>query len=54
MRKQQLSLSEKEELDLLSEQLDPREMYVIGFMKGFDRKALKEWNKKGLMDFSVI
>lgn len=43
----------EEEIEILSSQLDPREMYILGFLKGFDRKTLKEWNEKGLMDFSV-
>ncbi|VVB78618.1 Uncharacterised protein [uncultured archaeon] len=56
MKKQYSQPFEKEELEILTEELnlDPREMYVLGFLKGFDRKTLKEWNKKGLMDFSVL
>ena len=53
MKKQYLDFEGKDEIEILSEQLDPREMYIIGFLKGFDRKILKEWNKKGLIDFSV-
>jgi len=46
---------ERDEIEILTEDLhlDPREMYVLGFLKGFDRRTLREWNKKGLMDFSV-
>ncbi len=44
---------DNEELEILSEQLDPKEMYILGFLKGFDRKTLKELGKKGLMDFTV-
>lgn len=51
--KKQYNYKGKGEIEILSEQLDPREMYILGYLKGFDRKTLKEWNKKGLMDFSV-
>lgn len=51
MKKQKLS--EKDELQLLSEQVSPEEMYVLGFLKSFDRRNLKEWGKKGLLDFSM-
>lgn len=43
----------KKEIEMLSNQLDPREFYILGFLKGFDRKTLKEWSKKGLIDFSI-
>lgn len=44
---------ENDEVDLLSNQLDPKEMYILGFLKGFDRKTLRAWSEKGLMDFSI-
>ena len=49
------NLSEKDEMDILANelQLDPRDMYVLGFLKGFNRKVLKEWSKKGLLDVSM-
>jgi len=53
MTKQQ-NLSEDDEIEILSKQLDSREMYMISFLKGFDRKILKEWGKKGLMDFAIM
>jgi hypothetical protein len=48
------NIREKDELDILTDDinLDPREMYVLGFLKGFDRAVLKEWSKKGLIDIS--
>lgn len=52
MKKQYIDF-EDEEIEILSKQLDPRELYILGFLKGFDRKTLKEWGKKGLMNFSV-
>jgi len=53
MKKQYLDYDGKDELEILSEQLDPQELYVLGFLKGFNRTALKEWGKLGLMDFTV-
>lgn len=54
MKNKDQILSEDEEIEILSKQLDSREMYILGFLKGFDRKQLKEWSKRGLMDFSVM
>lgn len=47
-------MPEGNEIDILSEQvnLDSREMFVLGFLKGFNRKAMKEWSKKGLGNYS--
>lgn len=42
MKKKYTEPVEKDEIDMLAEQLDPREMYIIGFLKGFSRKNLKE------------
>lgn len=53
MLKQNLKFDGKDELEILSEQLDSKELYILGYLKGFDRKTLKEWDKKGLMDFSL-
>lgn len=52
MKKQKIDF-ENEELELLSEELDSRDMYVLGYLKGFDRKTLKKWGNEGLLDFSV-
>ena len=53
MKKQYLDYEGKDEMEILSEQLDPQEMYILGFLKGFNRTTLKEWGKKGLMDFAI-
>ena len=50
MRKQYSNLSKKDEINLLSEELDPREMYILGFLNGIDRKAMKELGKRGMWD----
>jgi hypothetical protein len=51
--KQKQTLTQEQEMEILSEQVNPEEFYILGFLKGFDRETLKKWNKKGLMDFSV-
>lgn len=38
------------EVEYLQDQLDPNEIIVLGYLKGFDRKSMKEWQKKGLYD----
>jgi hypothetical protein len=53
MKQKYQSNFERDELDILSEQLEPKELYILGFLKGFDRKVLKEWGKKGIFDFSI-
>jgi len=53
MKKQNLTYAGKEELEILSDQLNPEELYVMGYLKGFNRTALKEWSRQGLMDFTV-
>ena len=50
MKRQKIYGEYKEEIDTLSEELDPREMFILGFLKGFDRKVLKDWQKEGLFD----
>jgi hypothetical protein len=53
MKQKYIYPNEYEEIEILREQLDPEEMYILGFLKGFDRKTLKDWSEKGLMDFSL-
>lgn len=51
MKKQHLS--EQEEIAMLAKEINPSEMYILGFLKGFSRKTLEDWNDKGIFDFSV-
>ncbi len=55
MKQKYFLTEDEEEIDFLANNLnlDPRDLYILGFMKGFDRATLKKWNEKGLMDFSV-
>jgi len=46
-------LNAQTEIDMLSDQLSPEEMYIIGFLKGFDRNTLRQWQEQGILDFSV-
>lgn len=53
MKKQKLELIDGDEIKLLSNQVSPEEMFIIGFLKGFDRKTLKEWEDNEIIDFSI-
>lgn len=55
MKTQNLQSQEKNEIEYLKDNagLDEREIYILSYLKGFNRKTLKEWNKKGFMDFSI-
>ena len=33
----------QDEIEILSAQLSPQEMYIVGFLKGFNREILREW-----------
>ena len=44
---------DKDEIEILSEQLDPAEIQTLMYLRGFNRSTLREWSKKGLMDFSM-
>jgi len=35
-------------LVILEEQLDPEELFLVGFLKGFNRKNMMDWNEKEL------
>jgi hypothetical protein len=54
MKQKYSDLQNSNEIDILVNQvpLDPREIFVLGFLKGFDRSAMKEWAKKGLANYS--
>jgi hypothetical protein len=53
MKKQQIIQDYQEEINFLGKELDPSEMFVLGFLKGFDRKKLREWVELGLWDTSI-
>jgi hypothetical protein len=55
MKKQTFQIEQSDEIDYLTDNvgLDDEEIYILSYLKGFNRKNLKEWNKKGLMDFSI-
>ena len=55
MKKQTLQTEQKKEIEYLTDNvgLNEEEIYILSYLKGFNRKNLKEWNKKGLMDFSI-
>ena len=44
---------EAHEMELLADQLDSREMFIVGFLKGFNRTTMKEWQKQGIGEYSL-
>jgi hypothetical protein len=50
MKKQKLYQEYRQEMDFLSNQLDSEEIMVLGYLKGFNRKTMKEWQRMGLYD----
>jgi len=50
MKKQKMYQEYKQEIDYLSNQLDPNEIIILGYLKGFNRKTMKEWQRMGLYD----
>jgi hypothetical protein len=50
-RLQTQMMTTKEEMSILSEQLGEEDLYILGFLKGFDRKIMKEWIEKGYWDY---
>ena len=53
MRNKYQNFNAQDEIEILSTQLSPEEMYIVGFLKGFDRQTLKEWQEEGILDFSA-
>jgi hypothetical protein len=53
MKRQYINQAYEQEINFLSDQLDPRDMFVLGYLKGFNRRTMKEWSEKGLWDVSV-
>lgn len=47
MKRQKQYAYTREEYELLSNQLDNDEMFVLSYLKGFDRNKMKLWQKKG-------
>ncbi len=50
MQRKQNQTFEEGELDIFVRQLSPEELFIIGFLKGFDRKVTAEWQERGLWD----
>lgn len=53
MKQQYAHPTFQQEIEILSEQMDSIELQTLMYLKGFDRKTLKQWYEKGLIDFSV-
>jgi len=50
LREYDLDLKEAQEFCVLCEQLDPADMYVIGFLKNINRNAMRRMSRAGLFD----
>jgi hypothetical protein len=50
LRKYGLNSQDAEEFSILSEQIDPADMYVIGLLNGVNRSVLKRMSRAGLFD----
>lgn len=53
MKNKYQNFNAKDEIEILSNQLSPEEMYIAGFLKGFNRDTLRAWQEEGILDFSV-
>jgi hypothetical protein len=53
MKTQKSEFADSNEMNILRSQVSPEDMFIIGFLKGFDRKTLKKWKDKEMMDFSI-
>ena len=40
----------EEEIEILGKQLEPREIFLIGFLKGFNRYNLRQWQEQELLN----
>lgn len=40
----------EEEIEILGKQLDPQEIFLLGFLKGFNRNNLKQWQEQELLN----
>jgi hypothetical protein len=50
LREYGLNSEDAEEFSMLSQQLDPADMYVLGFLKGVNRNAMRRMSRAGLFD----
>jgi hypothetical protein len=48
MKQQDKFQEYKAEIAYLCDQLDSNELLILGYLKGFDRKIMREWQRKGL------
>jgi hypothetical protein len=50
LREYGLNSEDAEEFSILSEQLEPMDMYVLGFLKGVNRSAMRRMSRAGFFD----
>ena len=52
MKHQKIQIADREEMEILKNQLDSRDLFLIGFLKGFNRSNMKEWAENDLSVFN--
>lgn len=50
MKKQIPQIVDEEEMEFLSGELDSRDLYIVGLLKGFNRDAMKKLSQEGYFD----
>ena len=45
--------SDLQEYDILKSQLDSRDLFILGFLKGFNRSNMQAWSKRDLAIFDA-
>jgi hypothetical protein len=51
MKKQYPRLISPEEMSMISGELNPEEVFVLSFLRGFNRDNMKEWSENDLAGF---
>jgi hypothetical protein len=51
MTRQKQDVISEDEMSLLEENLTPEEIFIVGFLKGFNRENMREWKERGLGAF---
>jgi hypothetical protein len=42
---------DENEFEMLKEKLDQKELFILGFLKGFDREKMKKWTKDEIWEY---
>ncbi|MEK6895547.1 MAG: hypothetical protein AABX48_03425 [Nanoarchaeota archaeon] len=50
MKRRQLKQISDEELEILESQLGPDELFIVGYLKGFNRQVTRDWAERDLWE----